>query len=71
MIISCFRSFGRFTLVGTHTINSIHKFLYTPSCSANSNSMANVTDNAIKNYYDRKSIQMVKLNNALGKTIEI
>ena len=25
-----FRSFGRFTLVGTHTINSIHKFLYNP-----------------------------------------
>ena len=24
-----FRSFGRFTLVGTHTINSIHKFLHT------------------------------------------
>ena len=25
-----FRSFGRFTLVGTHTINSIHRFLYNP-----------------------------------------
>ncbi len=25
-----FRSFGRFTLVGTHVINSIHKFLYRP-----------------------------------------
>lgn len=24
------RSFGRVTLVGTHTINSIHKYLYTP-----------------------------------------
>ena len=25
------RSFGRFTLVGTHTSNSIHKFLYSPA----------------------------------------
>ncbi|XP_076264991.1 otoferlin-like isoform X1 [Rhynchophorus ferrugineus] len=24
------RSFGRYTLVGTHTINSIHKYMYTP-----------------------------------------
>ena len=24
------RSFGRFTLVGTHVINTIHKFLYQP-----------------------------------------
>ncbi|XP_030765645.1 otoferlin-like isoform X2 [Sitophilus oryzae] len=25
------RSFGRYTLVGTHTINSIHKYMYTPT----------------------------------------
>lgn len=24
------RSFGRYTLVGTHTINSIHKYMYCP-----------------------------------------
>lgn len=24
------RSFGRFTLVGTHMINSIHKYMFTP-----------------------------------------
>ena len=29
-VVDC-RSFGRFTLVGTHVINSIHKFLYKPS----------------------------------------
>ena len=28
-VVDC-RSFGRFTLVGTHVINSIHKFLYQP-----------------------------------------
>ena len=28
-VVDC-RSFGRFTLVGTHVINSIHKFLYRP-----------------------------------------
>lgn len=28
-VVDC-RSFGRITLVGTHTINSIHKYLYTP-----------------------------------------
>lgn len=28
-VIDC-RSFGRITLVGTHTINSIHKYIYTP-----------------------------------------
>ena len=28
-VVDC-RSFGRFTLVGTHVINSIHKFLYHP-----------------------------------------
>lgn len=28
-VIDC-RSFGRFTLVGTHTINSIHKYMYKP-----------------------------------------
>jgi len=28
-VVDC-RSFGRFTLVGTHIINSIHKFLYRP-----------------------------------------
>ncbi|KAG7313636.1 hypothetical protein JYU34_000794 [Plutella xylostella] len=28
-VIDC-RSFGRMTLVGTHTINSIHKYIYTP-----------------------------------------
>lgn len=28
-VIDC-RSFGRITLVGTHTINSIHKYMYTP-----------------------------------------
>ncbi|GBP13606.1 Otoferlin [Eumeta japonica] len=30
-VIDC-RSFGRITLVGTHTINSIHKYIYTPIC---------------------------------------
>ena len=29
-VVDC-RSFGRFTLVGTHVINSIHKFLYKPT----------------------------------------
>ncbi|XP_023341787.1 otoferlin, partial [Eurytemora carolleeae] len=29
-VVDC-RSFGRFTLVGTHTSNSIHKFLFTPT----------------------------------------
>lgn len=24
------RSFGRYTLVGTHMINTIHKYMYTP-----------------------------------------
>lgn len=28
-VVDC-RSFGRITLVGTHTINSIHKYIYTP-----------------------------------------
>ncbi|KAJ2954509.1 hypothetical protein O0L34_g2790 [Tuta absoluta] len=28
-VLDC-RSFGRITLVGTHTINSIHKYIYTP-----------------------------------------
>ena len=28
-VVDC-RSFGRFTLVGTHVINTIHKFLYQP-----------------------------------------
>ncbi|XP_072931489.1 otoferlin [Epargyreus clarus] len=28
-VVDC-RSFGRITLVGTHTINSIHKFIFTP-----------------------------------------
>ena len=28
-VVDC-RSFGRFTLVGTHLINTIHKFLYQP-----------------------------------------
>ncbi|XP_050683960.1 otoferlin-like [Leptidea sinapis] len=28
-VLDC-RSFGRVTLVGTHTINSIHKYMYTP-----------------------------------------
>lgn len=28
-VLDC-RSFGRVTLVGTHTINSIHKYIYTP-----------------------------------------
>ncbi|XP_014369899.2 otoferlin-like [Papilio machaon] len=28
-VVDC-RSFGRVTLVGTHTINSIHKYIYTP-----------------------------------------
>lgn len=28
-VVDC-RSFGRFTLVGTHVINTIHKFLYHP-----------------------------------------
>ena len=28
-VVDC-RSFGRFTLVGTHLINSIHKFMYQP-----------------------------------------
>ncbi|CAG4962252.1 unnamed protein product [Parnassius apollo] len=28
-VVDC-RSFGRMTLVGTHTINSIHKYIYTP-----------------------------------------
>ncbi|XP_059059908.1 otoferlin-like [Achroia grisella] len=28
-VVDC-RSFGRITLVGTHTINSIHKYMYTP-----------------------------------------
>ncbi|XP_030026974.2 otoferlin [Manduca sexta] len=28
-VMDC-RSFGRITLVGTHTINSIHKYIYTP-----------------------------------------
>lgn len=29
-VVDC-RSFGRFTLVGTHTINSIHKYMFVPS----------------------------------------
>ncbi|CAN8001099.1 unnamed protein product, partial [Ixodes hexagonus] len=29
-VIDC-RSFGRFTLVGTHVVNSLHKFLFRPS----------------------------------------
>jgi hypothetical protein len=28
-VVDC-RSFGRFTLVGTHVINSMHKYLYQP-----------------------------------------
>ncbi|KAH9363614.1 hypothetical protein HPB48_004135 [Haemaphysalis longicornis] len=32
-VIDC-RSFGRFTLVGTHVVNSLHKFLFRPSSSA-------------------------------------
>ena len=43
----CFRSFGRFTLVGTHTINSIHKFLNTPNKNSNTPCINN--NNGIRN----------------------
>ena len=30
LTVTVLRSFGRFTLVGSHTINSIHRFLSSP-----------------------------------------
>ena len=30
LAVTVLRSFGRFTLVGSHTINSIHRFLSSP-----------------------------------------
>ncbi|XP_050031171.2 otoferlin [Dermacentor andersoni] len=39
-VIDC-RSFGRFTLVGTHVVNSLHKFLFRPQSRSSSRDQRN------------------------------
>ena len=58
-VVDC-RSFGRFTLVGTHVINSIHKFLYQP-----------ITKRDREAAEKKKNVTKQKLKHVTGKKWEI
>jgi otoferlin len=51
-VVDC-RSFGRYTLVGTHMINSIHRYLFNP-----------VTKRQREAEERKKSLQLLQANNS-------
>jgi otoferlin len=51
-VVDC-RSFGRYTLVGTHMINSIHRYLFNP-----------VTKRQREAEERKKSMQLLQANNS-------
>ncbi|XP_012269850.2 otoferlin isoform X2 [Athalia rosae] len=53
------RSFGRYTLVGTHTINSIHRYMYVPQSKRNA--VKDVADDRKRSLHQLQSFEQSKM----------
>lgn len=75
-VVDC-RSFGRYTLVGTHMINSIHKYMYQPMLrqeslerkeenSAKHNSILSNNSTNVVNYSNRENSPLLPRNTTIS-----